>query len=259
MNTLNPLKRFKKSYQVEAGDLMPYSDQMDLVTLLQYVIQVSGLHDQHIQETLGSEEGSFIPDQANWVITQYDIQLDTLPQAGDRLEIETQIIQANRFFVSRLFQVFKGSQELAEIYVQFSAIDLDSRSRVNIAVDKMASQDLLMDDKVFKFTRINIPDTAEKIFVQELQIEDRYIDVNRHVNNTVYLHWAYHTLPEDYLQVYQPQRIQVKYSHEILPEDPVVITVYKKSEDPSLIYFVLSNQDTGQEYCRIESQFIKVN
>ena len=62
------------------------------------------------------------------------------------------------------------------------------------------------------FTSLPVPD----VFDIELPFRVRHsdLDINRHVNNTVYVDWALETLPKDIIGRIRPEIIEVSYRAE---------------------------------------------
>lgn len=223
--------------------LIPGTEYIDLTRILGEAIDVSGDHDIYLQDKLKVQ---FIKDNHAWVITQYEIRVLEEAQIGDTVKIDTRLIEVNQFFCTRRYSVMRGDTLLYEIYAKFAAIDLDRRRIVRINPTPLQSEQIIDDFYSVDFTKIK-PFTKESSAEDiHIGIDESDIDENLHVNNLVYLRWAYKTLPEYINDEYKLEKIEVKYEKEILPQDTVAICTQIELDDKQQTQQVIINQTNNK-------------
>lgn len=197
--------------------------KVDLTKLLDIGLHLSGDHDSYIQAYFN--QGFLEPNQS-WVITQYQINLLEEAKLGDYVTVDTRIVEANRFFISRRYSVTRNNKLLYEIYTKFAGIDLIKRSIVRLDLSKYDLDQLVDGNYKVNFDRIRKNSEGLPLEETDIEILPAYIDENNHVNNLVYLNWAYKALEAKLFDKYQITKIAVKYDKEILPQDEVVLLQY---------------------------------
>lgn len=240
--------------QVVTDDLIiAGTNQIDLTKILNIAMGASAIHDLYLQEQLNVQ---FIKENQTWVITQYEINIVNEAKVGDQLVFDTRLVEVNRFFCTRRYSVCHDGALLYEIYAKFAAIDLEKRriARINpssLESPKIIDQSFTVDfNKLSPFTKAVTDDAIN------IDIDSKDIDENMHVNNLVYLRWAYRVLPDTIMDAYKLSKIEVKYEKEILPEDSVAICNDFGMNEENKIQQVIMNQTTGKVACIINMQFV---
>lgn len=216
-----------QTINIDSSFLMENARAIDLTKILREAIRLNGLHDQKIQEEISLP---LLSPQHSWVITQYQIQqIKELP-LNSQLEIKTMIIDLNAFFVTRRHQISDGQDLYYELYTRFAAIDLDKRRIARLSYDKEKVKIFVNSNFPFKFSNLSKIESDQMIDRKSIVIEQGDIDGNKHVNNLVYLRWAYQALIKFISDSWSIDKVYVKYEKEILPEDQVEIQTSLNSE-----------------------------
>lgn len=240
---------------VVTDDLMiSGTTQIDLTKVLDKAMEVSGLHDAYLQSQLNVQ---FIENNHAWVITQYEIRIIKEAALNDTLVIDTRLVEVNRFFCTRRYSVVCDGELLYEVFAKFAAIDVEKRRIVRINPSPLESEQIIDSSHSINFSKI-------KAFTNEageedinIGIDESDIDENLHVNNLVYLKWAYRTLPDNIRQDYNMSRIEVKYEKEILPQDTVFICNKIDIKDNSQTQQVIINKTNNKIASIINIQWEK--
>ncbi|WP_164470882.1 acyl-ACP thioesterase domain-containing protein [Vaginisenegalia massiliensis] len=220
-----------------------------MTDIIEQALNIANQHDRLIQESLGL---NLLATGQSWVITQYQIRLNHDLVLPRDLWIDTAIIELNRFFIVRRFTVRQGSIAYIEIDTQFALFDLNQRKMGRINVDDSRLEYILNPAKSpsIRGLRRQLAETYQSV-AHVIQAED--IDANHHVNNLVYLRWAFAQLPSSRWQQAQLKQVQVKYLNELLPSDQVQIDTLLRADTSSIIedQVVIRNVTQAKDACII--------
>ena len=86
------------------------------------------------------------------------------------------------------------------------------------------------------------------------------IDMNRHINNAVYLAWAIETVPKEFSWQYVPREIEIAFKAEIMLENEVKVetSLTRQSDTPVTISSICEKQ-TKIESARIKCTWEKIS
>lgn len=203
------------SYQEEftiPSDMVDVTGRAKLTKLL--------LHCLFVSETqalmLGASDAYFLEEYGLvWIVTDYEIDVYRLPSLRENIRIETEVLSYNKIFCQRVFRLFdKENQLLLEFSVYLALMDFKTR-KVSLILPEIG--DLFGSTFVKTIRRSPKMLPLEKAEQQSYQVRYSDIDMNGHVNNSIYLDWAFEALGYDFLRTHQPKKIQFKYSLEVAP------------------------------------------
>lgn len=212
----------------ESYYLDPNKNYFDYSQLLSQVLACSEDHDHFVKKNLGID---LLEDTWTWVITQNKIEVITLPQYGQNLEIKTQIASANRFFVERWFGIYHQQALMMTVYIQFAVIDLIERKMQTISGQILKENNLLAQEKASKFTKYKPDDSMAEGPTIHQMIQATDMDSNLHVNNLVYIRWVMKAILNsdvEFLSKYRIASCGIKYGSEIRDHQQVNIYQYKE-------------------------------
>lgn len=148
-----------------------------------------------------------------WIVTDYAMDINRLPEFGEEIRIETEALTYNRLFCYRRFSIFdeKGTN-LVEMLASFVLMDRDSRRVQAVDEDLIGVYESTFDKKVIrgpKYPELDQPAS------QTYQVRFYDLDMNGHVNNSKYLEWVFEAMGIDFLTEHIPQKINLKYVKEV--------------------------------------------
>lgn len=224
MEHLAKIKQYKAFYLITEEYFLPEIDRtFDFSQLMKDVLQTSGDHDRLVNKFL---DQPILTSPLSWIITQNNFKVYRLPKLGERIEIETRLVNANRFFVDRWFSVRSKEEGLMEFQIQFSVINLEIRKMGRIPDSRIKALDLVDSSQYQRMEKISLPEEVSFYSDHAYQVKKEDIDGNNHVNNLVYLRWCLQALPHDLLREYQIESLGIKYGHELLFDQQVSIQTY---------------------------------
>ena len=134
-------------------------------------------------------------------------------------------------------------------------VDLKSKSIANIlqnSPDFITFEKREDDLSLQKIRPITEPD-KEKMF--HVRYDD--LDMNGHVNNTVYITWAMETLDFDFRASHKLKFLDIYFKHEVKYGDDILSAV--KMDNENLIStHLITDSKTGTEVCLLKAQYIAI-
>ncbi|XJS10094.1 acyl-ACP thioesterase domain-containing protein [Aerococcaceae bacterium WGS1372] len=236
----------QKEWMIDQGFVDVETKQIDFMQVLNKALEVSELHDQHLQEQLNTH---FIKEDQSWVITQYEINIFDELAVGDTIHIDTRLIEVNKFVCVRRYSVMRNDQLVCEIFGKFAAIDLKKRRIVRINLEPLVSADIIDSTYMVGFAKLKpFSDEVDENAIQ-IPITEADIDENLHVNNLSYFKWVIKNLPGEIVDKYKAVKIEVKYEKELLPEDDVVMINHIDIINQRTSQHLIWNQTNKQLAC----------
>lgn len=155
-----------------------------------------------------------------WVLTHMFVDIVDMPRAEERLVYSTWPSVTSAVRSERDFEVKDANGKLKlRAISQWVLIDLHTRRPVRITdflPDWQGLPERVWDREFDKGTDF-IP---TKICVMACRYDD--IDVNQHVNNSVYTIWATESVGFEYRNAHKLRGIDLYFEHEINPHTPTV-------------------------------------
>lgn len=185
-----------------------------------------------------------------WVGSNYMVQITRLPQQYERFTIETWPAMQKICSAIRDFAV---KDEAGEIIIKASSqwVLIDIVRRRPVPVKKYFSgyetvNERMIDTDFPKMAELETEKATRTTF--KVRFDD--IDVNKHVNNTVYPLWASESVACEYRLEHMPAEIELSYKKEALYGETVeVLTVQDGNESRHSILDSRSGDELAQ--CRI--------
>lgn len=189
---------------------------LKIPTLVKMLIKISGAQS----EILGVSDEYMASLGLGWIILQHDIEIKRLPKAGEQITLTTEAESYNKFFCYRHFWIHdEKGEECAFMSTTFAVMDMKERKMGSVDEEIIAP---------FESEKIKRIKRGEKIYPIETSMGEkeytvRYydIDLNKHVNNAVYLDWVIDSLDAKFLMSHTPKKIAIKFNKEVLYGDKV--------------------------------------
>ena len=181
-----------------------------------------------------------------WFLLKYAMEFYNYPENFKNLKVTTVPRGANKLFAYRDFYFYDDNEVLiGKVASTWGLIDLSNKSMVS-PLEFFAGKMLPFEKKETDLKYNKIPSiteiSAEKIF--DVRYDD--IDVNQHVNNAVYLIWAFEVLPLEFKQDKKLKRLDINYKKEVKFGSQVVSQV--QILENTTVHSI-KNAETNEELC----------
>ncbi len=191
-----------------------------------------------------------------WLLHRFDIRLHRLPGFGQKVVVKTLPSSVYRYLGFRKFSVHAPDGGLmAEADSAWLFVDTARKRPVRVNNDMknaygysgLAGEKLHMDD---------IPAVEGPLGVKQFRVRTADIDINRHVNNVVYVQWAMEAIPARLHENCRLQRIRIAWLKETLAGSRVRVLTRLSGQGPGVDCLQSVRGGDGQEKCRILSRWV---
>lgn len=148
-----------------------------------------------------------------WILTQYEVFISRLPEAGEKVLVSTQAVSYNKFFCYRNFWIeTEEGEELVRVESIFALMNYTTRKISSVTEEIIAPYE---SEKIMKIKRIPKVPVLEQAQSVPFRVRFYDIDSNHHVNNSVYFNWIIECLDYDFLTTYEPTYINIRFDKEV--------------------------------------------
>lgn len=151
-----------------------------------------------------------------WVLSRLTMQMDSIPQWYDEIEIETWPRDIEKILYQRDFLIRQNSEIIGRATSHWLAIDRDSKKPGKVALeDEWMFLSLREKQAIAEAPKKLRPIDATNSGNIETNFSD--FDLNGHVTSTRYLEWAMNALPDAFHRQHVFEIIDINYIKETLP------------------------------------------
>lgn len=214
--------------------------------------EVGGLH--------AAQRGVSIVDLMNnekktWVIVRNRITFGEIPGWGDEIEVTTWPQAGFHLYCPRVVEArTRDGRKVFEAMTHWVVMDLERKRPVRPGeIDKrigLPDKDkFFVDPDIGKITKFDNAGIIEKLPDSYPRPEYYDIDYNRHINNVVYIRWMLSGLPEDFLNSFRPELVDVAWLSQTFAHDSIhVETAFtEKTGDRASLAHRIMRREEGRE------------
>ncbi len=215
---------FKKKMSVRAVDV-DFQGKIRAEMFLAMLMEAASEH----AAGLGVGVLDMFKKNLTWVLSRWHVRIFKYPSMWQAFDLVTWPSFREGTFSLREFEAFDSRGELL-IQATTSWLALDLGSKKPVPLDRflpdfpLESRRALEDD----FPLLPKLQTAE--MEKEYPVFHTYLDVNQHVNSTIYILWALETVPDNVLLKLRPYEIEINYRRETFFKDRVMARTQRVNE-----------------------------
>jgi acyl-ACP thioesterase len=184
-----------------------------------------------------------------WALSRIKVQIDSYPAWEDSIFVETWSKGPDTVMAYRDFEVYSSNGgKIMSATSAWLMLSMETRKPQRIA---------LMQDKFpARYNRSALDVRLEKLPQHSIQVNDYHtnmvpysaIDINGHVNNTLYIQWVIDAFPVDYILNHDVCDIEINYLQEAMLNQPYHVIIEKLSDGVYLCSTVrsLDNKDLSR-------------
>jgi len=242
-----------KSVKVKSFNV-GYDGKVKLSFILNNMQEIAGAHAAR----LGVSVIDLHARNLTWVLSRYHIKIDHCPEWNDEIILRTWPHSKEKHFALREFEICDVSDNLLlKATSSWMIMDLTTRKpvRPGDVLNDYPVRPVRMIDDPFKSLPVN--DSYENKVEFKVRLND--LDVNKHVNHTVYVDWAFEAIPLKFRREKMLTEIEIAYRGEALLEDNVMSYSNYNSEGdhPEYVYLhQIIRQSDMKELTRLRTRWI---
>ena len=192
-----------------------------------------------------------------WFLIRYRIEFDDYPIGVDKIKILTECRGGNRMTTFRDFECFDADtgKRLLRAVTSWFVVNLNSKSIVNISQEfpQFISFEMRDDDLALQKIKPISQSDCEKVF--HVRYDD--LDMNGHVNNTVYITWAMEVLDFDFRSKHKLKTLDIYFKHEVKYGDDIISSVKIDRENLTSEHLI-TDANTGEEVCLLKASYVAI-
>lgn len=190
-----------------------------------------------------------------WALSKMAVEVDRLPKWDERVFLKTWASGRERIVTYREFDaVSESGNPLFRASSQW--LLFDSKTRRIAKLERLETDWPRDNSKAvecdFSSHLQNLPPTMPPV-VCTVRNDD--IDLNAHVNNSVYIVWAIEPLPQEFLDEHRPKKITINFLEETFPKNRIESNC---AMEGAFTTHSLLNKESGHECARINIQWAKI-
>ena len=235
-----------RSYEIDSSGLARP------LTILNYLQDAAGEHAAQ----LGVSVPALLKMNLTWVLSRYHVIFHQFQPAHSIVNLKTWPSAREGRFALRDFELTDGGgNPVANATSSWMLIDLKTRRPVRI--DEFLPELPTVPRRMIHDTFTSLPVSVDSNCELPFRVRHSDLDINRHVNNTVYVDWALETLPKDAIGQYRPVTIEVSYRAEANYGDRVLSRSCFSSADGRSLHQLVRESD-GRELARLRVGWVSV-
>lgn len=244
---MNPF--FKKDFIVQYYE----TDQRGFarpVALLNYLQSAAGDH----AALLGVAVADLRKSGHTWVLSRVHLAMERYPRAGDTVRIRTWPASRDNLFTVRDFELLDlEGTVIGRATTSWAVLNIKTRRPVKL-VDVLSFYPLNPERALNdQFTTLPQPEIFEYELCLPVLRGD--LDINRHVNNTVYAGWALETIPDEVDATCSMTSIEIGFRSEALYGDTIVART-AKTDDVNCYLHNITTAGDGRELARLRTRWV---
>lgn len=148
-----------------------------------------------------------------WVGSNYALEIDRLPNMHENITIETWPSAKNKLSAYRDYEVFgEDGASIIRASSQWVLIDLNRKRPISVIDNMPLHKPLEVRAVDTNFPKIGEVERTDSQFKFRVRFDD--IDLNKHINNAVYILWATEAVEADFRLNHNPAKIDINFRKE---------------------------------------------
>ncbi len=242
------MERFSTKITTDYMGIEP-SWRVSFPRLLAYLAEGSLLHS----EASGYPAEWFAERKRCWLLTGWQVEVYEYPSWHEEITIATWATLFRSFVGRRAFQMTRGEKVLCNANSQWVYMDSEARQPVMVDAEHAANYGGIGGYPIpFVASPPALDESMKKVNVRQYQVKRRDIDTNLHVNNSVYVQWAFDDIDDKVYAEKKACSVQVVYKKECVLGDTVLIETYT-NPDNSVFHTRILTPDASQLICAVYS------
>lgn len=224
---------------------------LKFVNCLHYLQEASELHAEEIGVGLEyTKQHDLI-----WVLSRYHVRLHRYPAVGESVHVATWPAGWQRILALREFAFLDRDDQLigeaSSAWLLVRAKDFSPVRPQEHLPEIVCYPRRMVDDD---FRRLPVPEAVTRTEQFRVRIHD--LDVNRHVNNAVYVEWALEAVPTDAWNAYRPFQVEAQFVSMAFQGETIQVDVEEREcADGRHFVHRITRPSDGRELTRLRSHW----
>lgn len=199
------------------------------------------------------------PIHKTWVLSRLAIEMDDMPTAYDKFDVETWVESAMRYFTNRDFRISSPDDKTVYGYGRsiWAMIDTCTRQPQNIMEIRNGEIEQYIDkDKecpIAPLSRVKMSKEAQLVRTIDTNYSD--VDVNGHINSVKYIEHVLDLFTLDWYKTHRVKRFDIAYVAESYYGDK--LSFYKEEVDDNTFHIRITKTNSEANDVEVVRSMVK--
>jgi len=206
---------------------MTMDEEIKFTAIVDYLQQISYEHAYNLEVSFQQT----FKQNLTWYLLRYYIEMHEYPKIDDVLTVRSWVAHSDSERYSlRDYEILNESGKvLCSATTSWLLYNFIRRKPVNY-LDHIEDRPIHDRRSVdYDFPKLPLPEKVDA--TAELIVRRADLDLNRHVNNRVYLEWAIESMPKKYLEKYNVSKLEISFKGQAFHKDKVLVETEIKKAD----------------------------
>ena len=225
-------------------------EEVKFTAIVDYLQQIAYEHAYNLELSFQQT----FKENLTWFLLRYYIEIYCYPKLNDLLTVRSWVTHSESEKYSRRdFRILDESGKvLCNATTSWILFNFIKKRPVSFL--KRFSYVPIRDEKsvAYDFPKLELPEKIdEKV---ELTVRRSDLDLNRHVNNRVYIEWAIESMPKKYIEKYQINKLEISFKGQAFHQDKILVeTEIKKLDKKEDGIVAISKMKKGELLTKVKS------
>lgn len=188
-----------------------------------------------------------------WLLSRYHIKVFAYPFLGDKLRVSTWPSGIQGTFALRDY-IITGKRDNKLLSATSSWVLWDIEKKEPHPLKNIFSESLIHNKRALKDSFPPLPQLNNPEYEVNFRVMVKDLDLNKHVNNVVYIQWALESVPKDIVLENHPLKVEAAYKAEAFFGEEVISRTQAIETEGRLGYLhQIINKQKGTELTRLRS------
>jgi len=206
---------YKREFQIRSYEV-GFNGVAKISTILDYFQELASTHAQ----ILGFSVEQLFKKGLTWVLSRNHIIILRAPKFGEKILGQTWPSGRKGRFALRDFEMYDATENLI-VKGTTSWMMIDLKNKTPVSVSDLLGNILLLERRALQDNFGSLPNLTRIDFENSFSVRLSDLDINRHVNNVVYIQWAMDALPQEIIFRLYPVEIEISYRSEAFLGDTI--------------------------------------
>jgi acyl-ACP thioesterase len=240
---------FEQSLDIRQHELDTHG-RLRSVILLAYLQSVASEHAAQ----MGISVRDLQKRGLTWVLSRMHLNMERYPRGGELLQIRSWPVLRDGFFTVRDFELLDGSgARIGAASTSLAVLDMSSRRPVKI--DDHLPEYQLNPQRALEDNFASLPVLENPVNRITIPVLRSDLDMNRHVNNTVYAGWGLEAAPNEVAENSLPVEIEIGFRNEALYGDTIVSLCGAEPDQTGSLLHRIEHAANGRELARLRTRW----
>ena len=237
-----------KQYKVRLYEA-DFRETLRPVAMLNYLQDTAAAHSSRF----GYSISELLLGNMTWVLSRYHISVRRYPSVGDTIQVSTWRSGIEGMFALRDFEITDSCGNIL-VTATSSWVIMNLETKRPVKLEAVITDYPMVARRALKDDFEPLPKLENLSREEPFKVRIADLDMNRHVNHTVYVEWALESLPREILEGFCLAELEVGYRAEAFYGDIVLARAEVTQEgNPATFLHQLVNEQNGKELTRLKT------